>query len=44
MTDFDTIRYEAHDGVAAITLARPQKRNAVSLDMLRELGEATELP
>jgi enoyl-CoA hydratase/carnithine racemase len=43
MPNFDTIRYEAKDGVATITLARPDKRNAVSLDMFRELGDATEM-
>jgi enoyl-CoA hydratase len=42
MSGFDTIRYEVNDGIAAITLARPQKRNAMSLDMLRELGDAAE--
>jgi enoyl-CoA hydratase/carnithine racemase len=42
MSDFDTIRYEVNDGVASITLARPDKRNALSLDTFRELGDAAE--
>jgi enoyl-CoA hydratase/carnithine racemase len=42
MSEFDTIRYQVNDGIAAITLARPQKRNAISLDMFRELGDAAE--
>jgi enoyl-CoA hydratase/carnithine racemase len=42
MSDFDTIRYQVDGGIAAITLARPEKRNAVSLDMFRELGDAAE--
>lgn len=40
--DFDTIRYEAHDHVARITLARAEKRNAITADMFRELGDAAE--
>ena len=42
MSGFDTIRYEVNDGIATITLAQPEKRNAVSLDMFRELGDAAE--
>ena len=42
MNDYKTIRYEVADAVAAITLSRPDKRNAVDLDMFRELGEATD--
>lgn len=34
------IRYEVEAGRARITLARPEKRNALSLDMLRELHDA----
>jgi enoyl-CoA hydratase/carnithine racemase len=41
MTDFSTIRYEVTDGVARITLARPDKRNAVNDVMFAELGNAT---
>jgi enoyl-CoA hydratase/carnithine racemase len=40
--DFESIRYETSDGLARITLARPDKRNAVSLQMFRELGDAVE--
>jgi enoyl-CoA hydratase/carnithine racemase len=43
MTGYTTIRYEGDAGVATVMLARPEKRNAVSLDMFRELGEATDL-
>src|SRR5438067_1098248 len=42
MADFRTLRYEARDGLAFITLARPQKRNAMSLEMFAELAEAAE--
>jgi enoyl-CoA hydratase/carnithine racemase len=42
MADFETIRYGVHDGVATITLARPDKRNAVSAQMFNELGDAAE--
>jgi enoyl-CoA hydratase/carnithine racemase len=42
MSDFDTIRYQVNDGIATITLARPEKRNAISRDMFRELGDAAE--
>jgi enoyl-CoA hydratase len=34
------IRYEVDAGRARITLARPEKRNALSLDLLRELHDA----
>ena len=42
MPDFESIRYQVHDGLAQITLARPDKRNAISLKMFQELGDATE--
>jgi enoyl-CoA hydratase/carnithine racemase len=42
MSSYDAIRYEMKHAVAIITLARPEKRNALSLDMFRELGDATE--
>jgi len=40
--EFETIRYEASEGLAAITMARPEKRNAVNLDMFTELGHAAD--
>ena len=42
MSEYTTIRYGTDAGVATITLARPEKRNAVSLDMFQELGDATD--
>ena len=42
MSDFETIRYVVRDGLATITLARPDKRNAVNKAMFTELGDATE--
>jgi enoyl-CoA hydratase/carnithine racemase len=42
VSSFETIRYEVEDGLARITLARPEKRNAVSRTMFTELGDATE--
>ena len=41
MTNFSTLRYEVEDGIGAITLNRPDKRNAVNDVMFGELGEAT---
>jgi enoyl-CoA hydratase/carnithine racemase len=42
LSDFETIRYVVRDGIATITLARPDKRNAVNQAMFTELGDATE--
>jgi enoyl-CoA hydratase/carnithine racemase len=38
----DGVRLEVGDRVATITLARPEKRNALSLDMIQSLLEALE--
>jgi len=40
--EFDGIRLETEDRVTTITLARPEKRNALSLDMLQNLMKAFE--
>jgi len=37
---FETIRYEVGDGRARITLDRPEKKNALSPQLLRELHDA----
>lgn len=42
MAEFETIRYSAHDGLATIELARPQKLNAMNAQMFQELGTAAE--
>lgn len=36
----NTIKFEVKDGVARLTLNRPEKRNAISYELLRELHEA----
>ncbi len=41
MTDFETIRYHTGEGLARITLARPEKRNAINSAMFAELAQAT---
>ena len=40
MTTFSEIRYDVEDGVCTVTLHRPERLNAVTTTMLRELGEA----
>jgi len=42
VVEFETIRYAIEGGLATITLARPDKRNAVNQAMFTELGEAAE--
>jgi methylglutaconyl-CoA hydratase len=37
---FETVRLERRDGVARVTLSRPEVRNAFNEVMIRELGEA----
>jgi enoyl-CoA hydratase/carnithine racemase len=41
VAQFTTLRYEVADGIASITLARPDKRNAMNDVLFDELGEAT---
>ncbi|MFN2589251.1 MAG: enoyl-CoA hydratase/isomerase family protein [Actinomycetota bacterium] len=43
MHEFQAIRYEASDGLGRITMARPDKRNAMNPQMFEELGDAAEL-
>jgi enoyl-CoA hydratase/carnithine racemase len=40
VTTFSEIRYDVEDGVCTVTLNRPERLNAVTTTMLRELGEA----
>src|SRR5207244_9382640 len=40
VTAFSEIRYDVEDGVCTVTLNRPDRLNAVTSTMLRELGEA----
>ena len=35
--DYRTIRFEREGELARVTLARPERRNALSLDCMREL-------
>src|SRR5258706_1723420 len=39
MSDYQTIRYDVVDGVATLTLHRPERRNTMSNEMLLEVGE-----
>lgn len=39
---YDTIRYAAEDGIATLTLARPERLNAVNGVMIRELLDALD--
>jgi enoyl-CoA hydratase/carnithine racemase len=41
--NFETIRYEIAEGIATVTLARPEKLNAVNGTMIRELLVAFDL-
>jgi enoyl-CoA hydratase/carnithine racemase len=40
MADYETLRYRVDDGVAWLTLARPQVRNAINQQMQDELRDA----
>jgi enoyl-CoA hydratase/carnithine racemase len=40
VTTFSEIRYDVEDGVCTVTLNRPERLNAVTATMLRELGQA----
>jgi enoyl-CoA hydratase/carnithine racemase len=42
VAEFETIRYSAHDGLATIELARPEKLNAMNAQMFYDLGNAAE--
>lgn len=42
MTPFSEIRYDVEDGVCMVTLSRPERLNAVTSTMLRELREACD--
>jgi enoyl-CoA hydratase/carnithine racemase len=43
MPTFETLRCEIEEGLCMITLARPDKRNAINRRMFEELGDAAEL-
>ena len=40
--EYETILYDAHDNIAWITLNRPEKLNALSAALQRDLGEALQ--
>jgi len=40
MKQFETLLYEAHDGIATLTLNRPERLNAMTNRMVREATEA----
>ena len=40
--DYETIQYDVDDGVATVTLNRPEKRNAISFQLATELFECLE--
>jgi enoyl-CoA hydratase/carnithine racemase len=42
VTSFSEIRYDVEDGVCTVTLNRPERLNAVTTTMLRELSEACD--
>jgi enoyl-CoA hydratase/carnithine racemase len=42
VSDFETLRYDIHDGLATISLNRPDKRNAMNAQMFTDLGDAAE--
>ena len=44
MSEERHVRYEALDGVATITVDRPDKLNALDDDVLEQLGQAFEQP
>ncbi len=40
MSSYATIRYEVSDGVATLSLHRPERRNAITNQMVREVAQA----
>ncbi len=40
MSDFQNLRYDVQDGIATVTVHRPDKLNALNEQTIRELGEA----
>ncbi|MDR0786537.1 MAG: enoyl-CoA hydratase/isomerase family protein [Gemmatimonadota bacterium] len=42
MTDFSSLRFEVLDGIATITLDRPERLNALDAALLDELGRAVD--